>query len=334
MKIIDVTAQSKSNIPQYGNQKQYIAVHYLGVVGQNNKVSSGGYGAHFYIYYDGTVYQAAPLDAVLWQVGTGGYYTQKHASARNGNTIGIEMCVKCDGDVNKASDPKWYFTEATQKACVELVQYLMKQLGLSADRVLRHYDIVNKVCPAPYVNNNGYKGSWTWDQFKQKVSGSSASSGSTNSGTSTPASSGGSTYKPGTYKVKVASLTIRTGPSTKYAACGSITDKGTYTITEVQNTCWGKLKSGAGWICIDGEYCTRVGNSSGTASSPAGSSYMVSVPYSDLRIRSGPGTSYTSNGYIQPGTYTIVDTKVSDGHTWGKLKSGAGWIALEYTNRA
>ena len=39
-------------------------------VGQNNKIDAGGYGAHFYIYWDGTVYQAAPLNAVLWQVGT------------------------------------------------------------------------------------------------------------------------------------------------------------------------------------------------------------------------------------------------------------------------
>ena len=78
MNIIDVTAASDGNIPEYGNGQRYIAVHYLGVVGQNNKIDAGGYGAHFYIYWDGTVYQAAPLNAVLWQVGTAGYYTQKH----------------------------------------------------------------------------------------------------------------------------------------------------------------------------------------------------------------------------------------------------------------
>lgn len=169
MNIIDVTAASRGNIPAYGNKHQYIAVHYLGVVGQNNKIDSGGYGAHYYIYWDGTIYKAANHDAVLWQVGTAGYYTQKHPYANNYNVIGIEMCPKCDGNSSNANDPYWYFTEATQKSCVELVKYLMQQLGVGSDHVLRHYDIVNKWCPAPYCNNNGYKGTWTWDQFKSKL---------------------------------------------------------------------------------------------------------------------------------------------------------------------
>lgn len=160
---------NNSRVPKWGNQKKFIAVHYLGVVGQNNKVSDGGYGAHYYIYWDGTIYQAAPHDAILWQVGTGGYYTQKHPTACNSNTIGIEMCCKCDGDSSKAGD-KWYFTQETQEACVWLVKKLMADLGIPAENVLRHYDIVNKTCPAPYVHNNKYKTSWTWDEFKAKLS--------------------------------------------------------------------------------------------------------------------------------------------------------------------
>lgn len=175
---------SDKNVPKWGNTKQYIAVHYLGVVGQNNKVEAGGYGAHYYIYWDGTIYQAAKHDAILWQVGTGGYYTQKHPEARNSNTIGIELCVKCDGNANNPSDPRWYFTKETQEACVWLVQKLMKDLGIPASHVLRHYDIVNKHCPAPYVNNNKYKTSWTWEEFKARLSdGSSGSGGSSAGGT-------------------------------------------------------------------------------------------------------------------------------------------------------
>lgn len=163
---------NSANVPAWGNKKKYIAVHYLGVVGQNNKVESGGYGAHYYIYWDGTIYQAASHDAVLWQVGTAGYYTQKHPNANNYNTIGIEMCPKCDGNASNPSDPKWYFTTETQEACVWLVKKLMSDLSIPAENVLRHYDIVNKVCPAPYVSNNGYKTSWTWDQFKLKINSS------------------------------------------------------------------------------------------------------------------------------------------------------------------
>lgn len=161
---------NNEHVPQWGNKKKNIAIHYLGVVGENNQIESGGYGAHFYIYWDGTIYQAADLDAVLWQVGTGGYYTQKHPTARNNNTIGIEMCVKCDGNPKNPSDPKWYFTEETQLACIWLVKKLMKELGIPAANVLRHYDIVNKHCPSPYVNNNGYKTSWTWSKFKSMLS--------------------------------------------------------------------------------------------------------------------------------------------------------------------
>lgn len=61
--------------------------------------------------------------------------------------------------------------------------------------------------------------------------------------------------------------------------------------------------------------------------------YLVHVKVNDLRIRKGPGTSYASAGYIAPGKYTIVETMAADGHTWERLKSGAGWIALEYTER-
>lgn len=50
-------------------------------------------------------------------------------------------------------------------------------------------------------------------------------------------------------KVTCDELNIRSGPGTKYKKCGCITDKGTYTIVEVKGN-WGRLKSGAGWICL------------------------------------------------------------------------------------
>ena len=108
-------------------------------------------------------------------VGTAGYYTQKHPYARNANTISIELCCKCDGDSTSADDQKWYFTEETQEACVWLVKKLRKELGIPAENVLRHYDIVNKVCPAPYVHNNKYRTSWTWSEFKHRISDTSDS---------------------------------------------------------------------------------------------------------------------------------------------------------------
>lgn len=63
------------------------------------------------------------------------------------------------------------------------------------------------------------------------------------------------------------------------------------------------------------------------------SSFKVRVSVTDLNIRKEPSVKSKSKGYIKPGVYTITETKVADGYDWGKLKSGAGWIALKYTKR-
>ena len=62
-------------------------------------------------------------------------------------------------------------------------------------------------------------------------------------------------------------------------------------------------------------------------------SFQVQVSVSDLRIRKEPSTSAPSVGMIAKGTHTITETVDVDGHTWGKLESGQGWIALEFTTR-
>ena len=59
-------------------------------------------------------------------------------------------------------------------------------------------------------------------------------------------------------------------------------------------------------------------------------SYIVQITASALNIRKGPGTNYAKVGCIRDkGKYTIVEEK----NGWGKLKSGAGWISLEYTKK-
>ena len=63
--------------------------------------------------------------------------------------------------------------------------------------------------------------------------------------------------------------------------------------------------------------------------------YTVKVTASALNIRKGPGTNYGTNGVIRDkGVYTIVDEATGTGATkWGKLKSGAGWISLDYAKK-
>lgn len=63
--------------------------------------------------------------------------------------------------------------------------------------------------------------------------------------------------------------------------------------------------------------------------------YTVRVTADVLNIRKGPGTNYAANGSIKDkGVYTIVEESTGPGATkWGKLKSGAGWISLDYCQR-
>lgn len=67
----------------------------------------------------------------------------------------------------------------------------------------------------------------------------------------------------------------------------------------------------------------------------AATNYTVRVKIADLNIRSGPGTNYAQKGFIKPGVYTIVEEASGTGASkWGKLKSGAGWITLDYCEKA
>ena len=58
--------------------------------------------------------------------------------------------------------------------------------------------------------------------------------------------------------------------------------------------------------------------------------YFVIITTKILNVRSGPGTNYKINTQVKKKEiYTIVEEK----NGWGKLKSGAGWICLDYTSK-
>lgn len=63
--------------------------------------------------------------------------------------------------------------------------------------------------------------------------------------------------------------------------------------------------------------------------------YRVRVSIKDLNIRKGPGTNYGKTGkFTGIGVFTIVAEAEGEGASkWGKLKSGAGWISLDYGKR-
>ena len=85
-----------------------------------------------------------------WQVGDGrGKY-----GITNQNSIGVEICINADGDYDKA------FLNT-----VELTKYLMKELDIPAERVIRHYDASRKNCPASMSEDNWEK----WKKFKELI---------------------------------------------------------------------------------------------------------------------------------------------------------------------
>ena len=66
------------------------------------------------------------------------------------------------------------------------------------------------------------------------------------------------------------------------------------------------------------------------------STFTCRVDISDLNIRVGAGTNYAKTGkYTGKGVFTITEVKQGQGSKtgWGKLKSGAGWISLDYATK-
>ena len=76
------------------------------------------------------------------------------------------------------------------------------------------------------------------------------------------------------------------------------------------------------------------GAAGGMSSTDCPFTVKVSVP--DLNIRKGAGTDTAKTGkFTGVGVFTIVEVKNGKGAVkgWGKLKSGAGWISLDFGKR-
>lgn len=257
--IYDVTKVNLSQVPasRGNNPIQWIVIHYLGVANADNEnLYGGGYGGHYYVSRAGKIYKAAnPKTAVVWHCGgglqgSGGH--QYHRICTNYNSIGIENGVCYDGT--------WYFTKETQESLIYLVSQLMDEYNIDIDHVIRHYDVTGKICPAPYVNNDNYKTSWTWNQFKENLISYRNNNGNytipeKTTNTETTSENVIPLTPPFSVKVLVDDLNIRKGPGTNYSPVG-FTGKGIFTIVQVSQN-WGKLKSGAGWIYLKNpKYCT------------------------------------------------------------------------------
>ena len=284
-------------------------------------------------FADGSVgtAQTLPWNRRGWHAGTG-----TSGGSANNTHIAFEICE--DGLTDAA-----YFGKVYQEA-VELTAMLCKQYGLNplADGVvICHSEGYTRGIASNHADVMHWfpKFGKSMDTFRQDVSkamGGATGGNTGSSGATTKPNTGGSAAQGAvsyTVQVTVSDLNIRSGPSTDTDSKGFIAP-GVYTIVEEADgpgaTKWGRLKSGAGWISLD--YAKRLG--SATSGSSQFNPYTVKVSVTELRIRSGPGTDTDSKGFIAPGVYTIVEEADGPGaKRWGKLKSGAGWISLDYAEK-
>lgn len=146
---------------------KYIVIHYTGNNGDtaaNNcryfQGANRNASAHYFVDGGEYVYKSVPVKSVAWSVG--GFYSQSggagsfYEKCTNANSLSIEMC-NCVKSV-----PEKVFDQT-----VELTRFLMDKYNVPPSRVIRHWDVNGKDCPARWVgkNNDG------WDKFKRAIVG-------------------------------------------------------------------------------------------------------------------------------------------------------------------
>ena len=145
------------NISPKWTAYRYIVVHYVGsgdsspgsarancvyFAGGNRNAS-----AHYFVD-DAYIYEYAdPRKYYTWHVGDGG----GRYGITNSNAIGIEVCINGDRPYTDAELPRLRW----------LVQKLMAEYGIPAERVVRHYDASRKACPY-YYTPYGSGGNAAW----------------------------------------------------------------------------------------------------------------------------------------------------------------------------
>lgn len=117
--------------------------------------------AHLFVDKDGSIRQSVRLEDTAWAVGN---------FAENQRTVSIEV-------VSAGED----FTEAQIAALADIYQYLRATYGIT--RVIRHYDVTGKRCPAPYVDAG------KWAALKARITGGSAAPSGGSSGGGAPSGS-------------------------------------------------------------------------------------------------------------------------------------------------
>lgn len=124
-------------------------------------------------------------------------------------------------------------------------------------------------------------------------------------------------------------VNIRSGPGASYDKLGRLATGETVTVTKVQtsgSSQWGKIDRG--WICMD--YVEVAGQHTDDTTS-VNITVCVKLSAGELKIRSGPGSSYNEVGRLQSGEYATVTELQQNGNSqWGRIETG--WICMDYVN--
>lgn len=110
----------------------------------------------------------------------------------------------------------------------------------------------------------------------------------------------------------------------------SKTQKGAYTILDNAKKC-ADQNPGYKVFDVDGKVVYEHKVAEPVVKMP----FLVKVSISDLNIRKGPGTNYDRVQFCPPGIYTVMEVKTGQGSStgWGMLKSGIGWLSLDFCQR-
>lgn len=283
--------------------------NYLQNSGKNSSVS------YHYVVDDREAYKLLPDNEVAWHAGDGGKGTG------NRQSLAIEICENVDGDLLKATDN-----------AVELTAQLMKAHNIPLSNVVQHNKWSGKNCPARIRKSQPYD----WQTFLKKVQAAYAEL--TKPATDTkPVTTTKPTTKPTTAKPTAnPTIAFKVGDQVKLVAGAKYTNgksipkwlvgKKVY-VREIRkngDVVFSTLKIGLITGVVDDKYLVKY------TTIPKFKAYKVRITADALNVRSGPGTSYKAVAVVKKnGVYTIVE----ENNGWGKLKSGAGWISLKYTQK-
>lgn len=266
-------------------------------------------------------------------VGTDGrigmYVEEKNRAWTSSNAKNDNQAVTIEV-ANDGGAPDWHVSDKALASTIDLCTDICKRNGIeklvytgdATGNLTEHNYFAATACPGPYLKS---KLPYIAEQVNKRLADNGATSEKPDSGSTYP-------KVPFLVEVLVDNLGYYAEPRSGGKARG-VTKKGVFTIVEVSGD-WGKLKSGAGWINLsDASKCKPFGDNA--AKEEAFKPYMVEVSISNLNIRKGPGTNYGTAGVTGKGVFTIVEEASGQGSSsgWGKLKSGAGWISLDYTKR-